>query len=147
MASVTTLQIPSPRVGSGAERAAAVRAVLDGRRSVRHVLQPIIDVREGRVVGYEALARFSPRITTPPTAWFAAANRLRRSAELEAVLVVHGLDLLPLLPKHCYLALNVSPALLANPVVTAAFGPDRDLSRVVVELTEHVEFGTGAELT
>src|SRR4051812_4574596 len=147
MASVSALQIPSPRVGSGAERAAAVRAVLDGRRQVRHVLQAIVDVRDGRVVGYEALARFSPRVTTPPTAWFAAANRLRRSAELEAGPVVRGLDLLPELPKHCFLALNVSPALLANPVVLASFATQHDLSRVVVELTEHVEFGTGVELT
>src|SRR5213592_2332252 len=90
MASAVTLQLPSPRVGSGAERAAAVRAVLEGRRAVRHVLQPIVDIREGRVVGYEALARFSPRISTPPTSWFAAANRLRRSAELEAVASATG---------------------------------------------------------
>src|SRR4051794_34441401 len=88
--SAVTLQLPTPRIGSGAERAAAVRAVLDGRREVRHVLQPIVDVREGRVVGYEALARFSPRTTTSPAAWLAAANRLRRSADLEAVLVVRA---------------------------------------------------------
>ncbi len=54
--------------------------VLDGL-DVRAAFQPIIDLRDGSVIGYEALAR--PSDGTPPEELFAAAREQGRLAEVD----------------------------------------------------------------
>lgn len=112
-----------------------VRSVLaDG--GPRMALQPVVDLRSRRVVGYEALARFRPRPDWAPDRWFAEARRVGLGAELETVAIHNALSLLPRLPDHAHLAVNVSPATLTHaPALGMLTGTQAP--RLVVELTEH----------
>jgi len=104
---------------------------------VRTVYQPIVDVLRGRLAGYEALTRFG-RSADSPMPWFGAARRHGRVAELEATALRTALRGRALLPPGCFLTVNVSPDLLWHPAIRAVWRDERDLSGVVVELTEQV---------
>jgi EAL domain-containing protein (putative c-di-GMP-specific phosphodiesterase class I) len=123
---------------SPAEWSAALDAVVAEPERLRMVFQPIADLRRAAVAGYEALARFSGPPSATPDVWFRAAAGLGREAELEALAVRKALQALPDLPANTFLTLNVSPHLLDAPQIRAVFDTAPTLSRVVVELTEHV---------
>jgi EAL domain-containing protein (putative c-di-GMP-specific phosphodiesterase class I) len=103
-------------------------------------LQPIVDLDSRHVVGAEALARFSDdrgnRLPTEET--FLDAHALGMGVELELAIVELALRCEHRLPHGKYLALNVSPALLASgdleDLIAQGHHDDRPL---VVELTEH----------
>jgi len=102
-------------------------------------LQPIVDLDSRRVVGAEALARFRDENGQPlPTeSTFLDAHSLGVGVELELAVIHRALRAESRMPKGLYLALNVSPALLARDElyeVVAQHDHDRPL---VVELTEH----------
>lgn len=102
------------------------------------VFQPIVDLRRGVVVGYEALSRLShPGIVGGPDRWFAAAHRAGRSADLDAAALAAGLAHRPALDDGCFLSVNVEPGALASDAVTRAFAAAGGLAGVVVEITEH----------
>jgi PAS domain S-box-containing protein len=104
------------------------------RRAFRTVLQPIVDLAAGQVVGYEALTRFADGRAPDVVLAEAAAVGLER--ELDLALVRSALDAGARLPAGCWLNLNVGP-------VTVMGGPQlrrllaaaqRD---IVLEITEH----------
>jgi EAL domain-containing protein (putative c-di-GMP-specific phosphodiesterase class I) len=99
------------------------------------VFQPIVDLANAGVAGYEALSRFPG--TATPDVWFAAAAEAGLGAELEALAIAKALDAMADLPAGAFLTLNVSPHLLGSPPVQRALAGRPDLHRVVVELTEH----------
>lgn len=99
------------------------------------VYQPVVGVRTGRVIGVEALARFSATPPQPPDAWFALASRAGVGIELEVKAVRHALAALDSLPEELWLSLNVSSACLRDPRLHATLA-DADLGRVVLELTD-----------
>jgi EAL domain-containing protein (putative c-di-GMP-specific phosphodiesterase class I) len=112
-------------------------------------LQPIVDLDSRQVVGAEALARFSDehgqRLPTEDT--FLDAHALGLGVELELAVIGLALSNENRLPDGLYLALNVSPALLAGSelemLVARRDHGDRPL---VVELTEHQAVEDYAEL-
>jgi diguanylate cyclase (GGDEF)-like protein len=67
-------------------------SVLDDR--LRLVYQPIIDTREGRVAGAEALARWSPdgRTWEPPARFMAMAHATGRMADVTRVVLTRALQ-------------------------------------------------------
>ena len=110
---------------------------------IRAVFQPIVRLRGGDIVGYEALARFDLAPAEggvpddrPPDAqsWFELASELGRRVELEAA-CWEATSLAGPPPDGGLLFVNTSPAALADPRVRAA----RALlpPRVVLELSEH----------
>ena len=100
------------------------------------VFQPVIDLRDGRVCGYEALARFASTPPVTPDRWFAAAGEVGLGATLEAAAIANGLRRLDDLADGLCLSVNVSAANLDSEEV-AMMLVDRDLSRVIVEITEY----------
>lgn len=117
------------------------------------VFQPIHRLADGRRVGFEALARF-PEDRLPagsaaaglvdeaglgfgPDVWFAAADVEGLGVELEVAAIVAALDRLDDVPVGEYVAVNVGPATLVSGDLASAVA-GRDLSRVVVEITEHM---------
>src|SRR5438034_1382016 len=59
-----------------------IRAALEpGVLSV--VFQPIVELENGAVIGYEALARFGAVPSRPPNLWFADAGAVGLQVELE----------------------------------------------------------------
>ena len=99
-------------------------------------LQPVVDMRDGSVVGVEALSRFPSDVLAGPGAWFAAALEVGLATELELVAVRKALALLPGLAHATTLAVNASPATVLGGLIDVA--PEVPWTRVVLELTEHV---------
>lgn len=116
------------------------------------VFQPIHRLEDGARVGFEALARF-PEDRLPagssaagltdeaglgfgPDVWFAAADVEDLGVELEVAAIAAALERLPDVPDEAYMAVNTGPATLVSGQL-AAVVEGLDLSRVVIELTEH----------
>lgn len=99
------------------------------------VVQPIIGLASGDLVGVEALARF-PTLDRGPAEVFAEAWQVGAGLELELAAVDAAIDLLELLPDDVYLSVNVAPTTLASVAFgarAAALAP----GRLVAEVTEH----------
>lgn len=112
---------------------AEIRALIDAAH-VRIAIQPVVDLATGAVVGHEALSRFGGRV--PTDRWFKGASIHSLGGELERLTVRRALHLLDVLSPEHFLAVNVSPAALNDDEVIRALD-QADLSRVVVEITEH----------
>jgi EAL domain-containing protein (putative c-di-GMP-specific phosphodiesterase class I) len=104
------------------------------RSHVAVALQPVLDLATGETVGQEALARFGGRV--PTDRWFRAAGLHDLGVELECVTMAASLATLASLPADQFLAINSSPASLTDESVLALLR-QADLSRVIVEITEH----------
>ncbi len=109
-------------------------AELIRNRAFHPVYQPIVELAEGGIVGYEALTRFDDGI--PPDRRFAEAWSVDLGVKLELATLDAALANARALPAGRWLHLNVSPRLLASPgqVRTVFQQADRP---VVVEITEH----------
>lgn len=127
------LLIPPLREREAAgKRRDEIASIVD-RRQFSAVFQPIVELRTGRVVGYEALTRFADN--TPAKDRFAQADALGLSVELEGACLRAALAEAGVLPRRAWLSLNVSPALLLDERLPALV---RDVDRpIVLELTEH----------
>jgi diguanylate cyclase (GGDEF)-like protein len=103
-------------------------------RAIEPVFQPVASLTTGRLIGYEALARFPDAPERPPSTWFAQANACGLGPELEAAAIRAALEVSGR-PRGTHLAVNVSPSALSTDVVRSVLSGD--LSGVVIELTEH----------
>ena len=124
----------------------AIAAALADPREPRLVFQPIADLRRGVVAGYEVLSRFSGPPHATPDVWFAEADRLGLGARLEAKVVRAAAASRATLPANCFLAVNLSPHLMCDAVLTDALTGLGDLGGLVLELTEHAEVVDDASL-
>ena len=102
--------------------------------SVAH--QPFVDLNSGEVDGWEALARFEGPPHRSPSEWFEDAWEVGLGFELELLATTRSLMTLPQLDPGHLLALNVSPAVAADPRLAEVLGPG-SLARLVLEITEH----------
>jgi diguanylate cyclase (GGDEF)-like protein len=113
------------------EQREEIENLLDDPQPITPVYQPLVELATGRIVGYEALARFSER---NPEAWFNQAAACGLSVELEGAALraalKHGDR-----PAGTYLSLNCSPSAISSGRVRNIL-PD-DLSEYVIEITEH----------
>jgi EAL domain-containing protein (putative c-di-GMP-specific phosphodiesterase class I) len=104
--------------------------------SLDTVFQPIVELSGGRMVGCEALSRFRSPEGDSPEWWFAAAERVDLGVELERLAMRRALDLMPGVPAHLHVSVNAGPRTLLHPDFPALLR-GADLSRLVLELTEH----------
>ena len=100
------------------------------------VYQPVVDLSTGRAAGAEALTRFTAALARPPDEWFEEAERVGMRTSLELATAGLALRALSDLASDLALSINVSPAtVLSGRLGEVLLG--LDLSRVVLELTEH----------
>jgi len=99
------------------------------------VFQPVIDLDDMQVVGYEALSRF-PGNTGGPDTWFAAAAHVGLEVDLEAHAIAYALRHLEDIPSPRFMAVNASAAALIRRGGLELL-PTSSYDRIVVELTEH----------
>ncbi|HVM12040.1 MAG TPA: EAL domain-containing protein [Actinomycetota bacterium] len=111
---------------------AEVRDVLRGG-GPRIVFQPIVDLRNGDVVGLEALSRFTGS-HRPPLAWFEAARQVGLGCELE-LLALRRARAACAAADGIFLAVNLSPETLVSPAFLELL--DGEDHRLVIEATEH----------
>jgi EAL domain-containing protein (putative c-di-GMP-specific phosphodiesterase class I)/CheY-like chemotaxis protein len=109
-----------------------IRRVLD-EPLLRPVFQPILDLRSGAPVGFEALSRFDLEPVEPPPVWFDAAEAVGLRVELELAAVERAVERFTASGRPEFLAVNASPDLLPKLGPIAAELGDR----LVVEITEH----------
>lgn len=103
----------------------------------RMVFQPLVDLRNGQVIAYEALARFDEEPIRGPDRWFAEADGVGLGRDLEVKAVRAALSHLPRLAPDQLLCVNMSPATVLSDW-SADFDSRVPWDRVVVELTEHI---------
>jgi diguanylate cyclase (GGDEF)-like protein len=97
--------------------------------------QPVVNLRTGRIGGLEALTRFDDQSRTT-SQWFDEAARVERTSELE--LRTAGIALYESASWPGDLWLNLSASVVVSPAAAHLF-EGRDLSRIVLEVSEHEE--------
>jgi EAL domain-containing protein (putative c-di-GMP-specific phosphodiesterase class I) len=98
------------------------------------VVQPIIDVANGTVMGAEALSRFPNLPDANVEEVFAAAHMVGSGFALEAACLEAALTARGSLPSGVRLFTNLSPDVLCHPAIARCW--PADLDGVVVEATE-----------
>ena len=100
------------------------------------VFQPIVDLENNAVIGYEGLTRFTDGVS--PEVRFAEATTVGLGQELEAATLKACLIAAASLPVDATLNLNVSPALITRrqPLQDLVQGAGRP---IVLEVTEHAQ--------
>lgn len=126
---------------------AAVQEVVEGRLLVP-VFQPIVDLRTGRVLGFEGLIRPHPSGPLPDTAQlFAAAAQAGRTVELDVACIEQVLIAARAIGPDRLLTLNLSPRTLEvrdfDPgwLLQGLYRAGISPSRVILELTEREDIG------
>jgi PAS domain S-box-containing protein len=128
-------------IGSRVAERFGVEAVRERiRRTLRAeaftvVFQPIVDLRAGTIVGYEALTRFADGVA--PDVRFAEAQKVGLGGRLEMATLRVAIEAARDLPAGAWLNLNTSPQLILasshlREIIAAAGRP------IVLEITEHV---------
>lgn len=118
------------------EAEARIRSVLSSDRMTT-LYQPIYDIQQDRVIGFEALSRFPDFPQTRPDKVFNEAHDIGLGCELEALAIRRALHALQDLPPDVYIGVNISPKTIlcqAFNKLFKQFPPDR----VTLEVTEHV---------
>jgi EAL domain-containing protein (putative c-di-GMP-specific phosphodiesterase class I) len=113
-----------------------LNAVLTGD-PISIVYQPIFDLKQAQVSGFESLARFTTTPVRSPDAWFADAERVGLDVALEMKVIEKALASFTSLPSGIYVAFNVSPNIVINGQLGSAF-KSMPLDRIVLEVNEHV---------
>jgi EAL domain-containing protein (putative c-di-GMP-specific phosphodiesterase class I) len=98
--------------------------------------QPIVDLRDGAPVGYEALARFAAEPYRPPNEWFDEAARLGLGTAVELRAINLALEALPDVPRGAYLSVNASARAIESGLVRRRLQA-APCGRLVVEVTEY----------
>jgi EAL domain-containing protein (putative c-di-GMP-specific phosphodiesterase class I) len=104
-------------------------------RDIVPALQPIVDLKTGRPVGVEALARFRSGPADSPGPWFLKAWDVGVGLDFELAAARAALSSVQRIPADWYLAINFSARAILAPEFDALIRPFA--TRVVVELTEH----------
>lgn len=112
-----------------------VNAVL-ADEAIAPVFQPIVELKTGRAIAYEALARFPGDPAHTPDRWFDDAWRVGLGIPLELLAVRVAATALPRLQPGVGLSINASPPAVAAQGFLQSLGDDVD--RVAVEITEHL---------
>lgn len=109
-------------------------------------VQPIVELRSGATIGFEALSRFADPEQSgverwSPDRWFSEATRVGVGAALEMSAVENAIALVSRIPDELSLAVNVSGEGLAHPPLVELL-TNAPAGRLVVELTEHRPVGS-----
>jgi EAL domain-containing protein (putative c-di-GMP-specific phosphodiesterase class I) len=106
-------------------------------RAVTLAYQPIYELRNPRVVGFEALARFTALPERAPDAWFADAAAAGLEIELEMSVIEEALAGFAGLPAGVFVSFNVSPNIILNGELDRAFRR-MPADRIVLEINDHL---------
>lgn len=122
------------------ERGAALQRVI-AERLISTVYQPIVDLQEQRIAGYEAFTRGPPGDLASPEYLFKLAYQAKLLWQLERLCREEAVARISELPSGVLLFLNVDPESLLDPELSRwsrSHGLD---GRVVLEVTERAGVG------
>jgi diguanylate cyclase (GGDEF)-like protein len=135
-----------PLNGQGAHSARGALTRLIGGEGLSMAVQPIVDLRSGTVHGYEALARFGQGGTDSPLHWFSLAEEFGERDELERSCLRAALTLLGPRPAGTRVAVNLSAPVLLDARTLRILEQPRDLSGLIIEVTEEALVQSEAQL-
>jgi len=115
------------------EQREQVRSLLSRPELIRSMVQPIVSLADGEIVGYEALTRFEHPSGRSPHKWFGLARRSGLGPELQALAIKRALAITGR-PPGTLLSVNLDPSALATPAIDAAL--PQDLTGILLEITE-----------
>ncbi|MBI2536986.1 MAG: EAL domain-containing protein [Gemmatimonadetes bacterium] len=118
-----------------AERVAKLTRVIE-EGELHTVYQPIADIRDGAVLGYEACTRGPPGELQDPSYLFKLAYEAQLLWKLERVCRELALERAVGLPEGCLLFLNTDPDTIFDPELTRSPALRSLAGRVVLEITE-----------
>lgn|SRR5574341_1324507 len=118
-----------------AQRVANLTRVIE-EGDLQTVYQPIADIREGAVLGYEACSRGPPGELQDPGYMFKLAYEAQLLWKLERVCRELALERAVGLPEGCLLFLNTDPDTIFDPELTRSPALRALAGRVVLEITE-----------
>ena len=127
------LLAPSLQRHSALSTSQAALTDMLARRAFEPVFQPIVDLQDGTIVGYETLTRFHDG--SDPQLRFAEAARVGMGMELEHATMAAALEVASGRLGSRWLSVNVSPSFLASGT-PAPLMRDANVD-IVLELTEH----------
>ena len=122
------MRLPDPRD--------APRAVVDDETLLDVAVQPILDLADASVAGWECLSRPAASLGTDPRRLFDDAVGAGLGGELHATALRRALALRPSAPPQTFLTVNVDPVALCEPAVVRVLQDAGDLRGIFVELTE-----------
>lgn len=135
-----------PLSGSGARNARnALTRLIEGD-GLSMAVQPIVDLRDGSVHAYEALARFGHAGTDSPLHWLSLAEEFGERDELERSCLRAALALLAKRPAGTSLSVNLSAPVLVDRRTLAILEERIDLSGLIIEVTEEALVQSEAQL-
>ncbi len=100
------------------------------------VYQPIYNLAEERISGFESLARFATTPYRTPDIWFNEAAQAGLGEELEMMAINKAIEGLDQFPNDIYISLNISPEYIINGAATRIL-ENLPAERIVLEITEH----------
>ncbi|HTV79913.1 MAG TPA: EAL domain-containing protein, partial [Steroidobacteraceae bacterium] len=100
------------------------------------VYQPIYSLGAGRADIFESLSRFQSKPVRGPDLWFKEAASIGLGPRLEAAAVRGALDALEQVPASVSISVNASPEAILSGLLEPIL-QESDLSRVILEITEH----------
>jgi EAL domain-containing protein (putative c-di-GMP-specific phosphodiesterase class I) len=115
------------------------------RHLVHTLFQPIVRLRDGRAVGYEALTR-TLTAQVPPDKLFKMAIDYGLNDALSEMAINTVFEFSALLPEDTYISINAGPDELLNGLVEKLFRMEKNPSRYVLEITEHAMVSDYQEL-
>jgi EAL domain-containing protein (putative c-di-GMP-specific phosphodiesterase class I) len=115
---------------------ARVRGMIESR-ALTLAYQAIYELRPARVVGFEALARFTASPVRAPDAWFSDAARAGLEIDLEMNVIDEALAGFASLPAGVFVSFNVSPNIILNGELEQAFRR-MPADRIVLEINDHL---------
>lgn len=118
-----------------AARQDRIGAVIE-QESLSCVYQPIYQTADGRLLAFEALARFPGEASAAPDVWFAEAASIGLGADLELLALRQAVAALGEFAPGVNLTVNLSPAHVMTPGFASAVA-GLPLDRLVLELTEN----------
>ncbi|MEQ9335616.1 MAG: GGDEF domain-containing phosphodiesterase [Miltoncostaeaceae bacterium] len=119
-----------------ARRRQAVLDIFRTPNALSTLLQPIVDLSDGTVMGFEALSRVSLSPERAPDRWVAEARAVGLGDDVEVAFVRHAMHRRGGLPPGTRLSLNVSPATVLLPEMEEALG-SAPLDGIIIEITEN----------
>jgi len=106
-------------------------------KTLTMVYQPIFDLTNRQIVGFESLMRFPDANVRTSDHWFNEAQAIGLGIELETRAINLALEIFPFLKKDTYLTINTSPELIMVGALEKLLSMPLDLNHLVLEITEH----------
>lgn len=117
------------------DRVAAIAHTVE-KGEIEISYQPVVDMRNGHVLGWEALARF-PGLPYATSEVFEAARGTELEVELEVACFRRALEVAEDLSEGRYLSINVSPTTVGSTLLADVLRKVRHIfEHLVIEITE-----------